>query len=202
MAGRALWIDITSPLGPDTPVFPGDPPLRLRLASDPSRGDPARVTALEMSAHTGTHVDAPCHVAGGAGGVEALRLDALIGNARVVMARGTISAARVARLPAGPPRLLFKGGPTIEAEAARELARRRFTLVGTDALSIDPLDDTGLPAHRILLAAGVVILEGLRLTRCSPGLYRLIALPLLLPGADGAPARAVVRRIGRTIKRS
>ena len=38
------------------------------------------------------------------------------------------------------------------------------------------------------------LLEGLDLSKVAPGHYDLIALPLRIEGADGAPTRAVLRR--------
>jgi arylformamidase len=196
---HSRWIDITAALGPRTRVYPGDPPVEITVVADPDRGDAARVSALRMGAHAGTHVDAPVHLAGGRGGVETLSLDAMIGPALVVRTgRRSPGASEIARLsrPA-PRRILFRGAPIIRPDAAAELIRLGCLLVGTDGLSIDPEDDAGLPAHHLLLRAGVVILEGLDLSRVRPGRYHLIALPLLIPGADGAPARAVLRPRGR-----
>lgn len=194
-----LLLDVTRPLGPETSVFPGDPRVTLTLALDPRRGDPARVSRLETGTHAGTHVDAPCHLPGLAGGVDALPLEALMGPALVVQAgRAALRAADVNRLPrSAPRRVLFRGAPILRADAARALARRGFVLVGTDGLSIDPVEDPDLPAHALLLAAGVVIVEALDLSRATPGRYELAALPLLLPGCDGAPARVVLRRSGK-----
>ena len=115
----------------------------------------------------------------------------------VVAARRPLAGLAPPLLPRdAPPRILFRGGPLILEGAARDLVRRRALLVGTDAISIDPVGDDALPAHRILLAAGIVLLEGLDLSRAPAGLYDLLALPLLIPGADGAPARALLRPRG------
>jgi arylformamidase len=46
--------------------------------------------------------------------------------------------------------------------------------------------------HRLLLTAGVVIVEGLDLAAVEPGEYQLVCLPLRITGGDGAPARAVL----------
>jgi arylformamidase len=187
-------IDITRPIGPQSRLFPGDPIPSLEVVSDPARGDPARVSVLRVGTHTATHVDAGAHLPGGRGGVESLPLAALVGPARVVAARGSLRAADLAGIPGGgPPRVLFRGEPTLAEEAARLLAERGVVLVGTDGLSIDPLESRDLRAHRVLLTAGVVLLESLDLSAAPPGDYELIALPLLLPGADGAPVRAVLR---------
>ena len=191
------YIDITAALGPATRVYPGDPPVEITLFADPARGAAARVTSLRLSAHAGTHVDAPCHIAGGRRGVESLPLDALIGPVVVIDAPPRLGDwLDIPARPKGrPARILFKGEPVISAACARDLVRRGVRLVGTDGLSIDAMNETRLPAHRVFLKAGVVILEGLDLSRVTAGRYELIALPLLIPGSDGAPARAVLRKI-------
>jgi arylformamidase len=170
--------------------------VRLVPVLDPRRGDPARVSRLQTGTHAGTHVDAPCHLAGLAGGVETLPLEALVGPVQVIASRGGLVRPADVRRIAGrsPRRVLFRGAPVVLPSAARALARAGFLLVGTDGLSIDPVEDPALPAHAILLRAGVVILEALDLDAAEPGRYELTALPLLLPGCDGAPARAILRR--------
>ena len=191
------YIDITAPLGPRTRVYPGDPPVEITVAADSEKGGTARVTSLRLSAHAGTHVDAPCHLSGFRSGVESLALDDLIGPAIVIDAPPRLSCwLDIPSRPRGRlARLLFKGEPIITAACARDLVRRGVRLVGTDGLSVDAVNDAKLPAHRVLLKAGVVILEGLDLSRVTAGRYELVALPLLIPGCDGAPARAVLRKI-------
>lgn len=175
-------------------VYPGDPPVEIAVVADPRRGDPARVSRLRISTHAGTHMDAPRHLSPDGAGVDRLALEAMIGPALVVRPSGPrVDAGVVRSLPDGsPPRLLFAGGGALDAEAARELARRKVLLVGTDSLSVDEVGDDRLPVHRILLEAGIIVLESLDLSGVEPGSYRLIALPLRIPGADGAPARAVL----------
>lgn len=179
-------------------MFPGDPSVEIALVSDPGRGDLARVTRLSLSAHAGTHVDGPNHVPASAEGpgVESVPLHALIGPALVVEASAPrVLPRHVRALPASaPPRILFRGAPVLSAEAARALVLRGILLVGTDGLSLDAVEDAALPAHVVLLQAGVAILECLDLSAAGPGRWELLALPLLIPGADGAPARAVLRR--------
>ncbi len=64
--------------------------------------------------------------------------------------------------------------------------------MGVDYLSVQRFRDPEPLTHRILLSAGVVILEGVDLSRVDPGSYELICLPLKIVGSDGAPARAVL----------
>lgn len=68
---------------------------------------------------------------------------------------------------------------------------RGVRLVGVDGLSVAPVEAPA-PVHRVLLAAGVAIVEGLALAGVAPGTYPLVCLPLRLAGGDGAPARAVL----------
>lgn len=206
------FFDITAPIRAAMPVYEGDPPVVLERAASIAAGDSANITRLAFGAHTGTHVDAPVHFIEGAASVDALPLDALIGPATVIDATrmdSDIDAPALDALAIPPPatRLLFKTPNSalwdeprfsprfigLLPDAAHALAGRGARLVGIDYLSVAPFRDPA-PAHEALLRAGVVILEGLDLRRVDPGDYTLICLPLLIPGADGAPARAILTR--------
>ncbi|QLA16830.1 cyclase family protein [Desulfolutivibrio sulfoxidireducens] len=209
------WIDISLPLREGMAVWPGDPPTRLRRVQDLAVGDSCTLTAIEMCAHAGTHLDAPAHHLRDGPGIEGMPVEAGIGPARVIAIADTkaITAGELARhaIRRGE-RLLFKTANSarpattdvfsqdfvhITADAARFLARRKVRLVGVDALSVGAFAGDGGEVHRELLGAGVWLLEGLDLSRVAPGPVRLVCLPLRIPGADGAPARAVVRPMGR-----
>jgi arylformamidase len=202
--------DITVAVSPGMHVFEGDPAVRIERVTALAEGGICNLSRFEGTLHTGTHVDAPCHFIDGAGGVETLSLDAMLGPCTVVDATALtahVSAGDVERLvPAGAERVLFKtangrlwneprfsrGFFALDESAAAALARRGVRLVGIDYLSIAPFEDPA-PVHRTLLGAGVVAVEGLLLRDVAPGEYELAVLPLLIPGADGAPARAVLR---------
>lgn len=206
--------DVTVPLRPGIPAYPGEAGPVLELLKARRRGDAADVGRLLLSLHTGTHVDAPTHFLDGGGGVETLPLDALVGPCLVldVEAAPDVSAAALeARLGgAVPDRLLLRtrnstGAPPLWAkesfdpgfaaighDAARWLADRRVRLVGIDYLSVEPFGAAEPLTHLALLGAGVVVVEGLDLRAVPPGLYQLTCLPALLPGADGAPARVLL----------
>jgi arylformamidase len=171
-------IDVTRPIHPGMAVYPGDPGTQLELVAALAAGDDANVTRIDMSAHAGTHVDAPRHYVDGERSVDELPLEALVGEAAVVDAE----------LP-DVPRLLFRGGRELTAEEAAALVERGVRLVGTEGMTIGNDD-----VHRTLLAAGIVILEGLDLSAAESGRYELLCLPLKLAGADGAPARVLLRR--------
>jgi arylformamidase len=204
--------DISLPLRPGMVVYPGDAPVRLERSRAIARGDDYNLTRLQMSAHAGTHVDAPLHFIEDAAAVTELPLSILIGPAYVVDATGIstdIDAPTLARLdvPSGAERLLFKTPNSrlwssdefhsdfrgITDDAAKVLASLGVKLVGIDYLSLAPASDPA-PAHVTLLSAGVIILEGVDLRAVEPGPYRLVCLPLAIEGSDGAPARAVLLR--------
>ncbi len=208
-----IIVDLSPVISPDLPVWPGDPRVTLRQPYHLARGDDFTLTELAMSAHTGAHVDAPAHYVRGGAGADQLPLDALVGPAWVADAgEAEMITAAVLEGLAMPPeteRLLLRTRNTrrgllrraeftadfvaLTADAARWLAERRVRLVGIDYLSIAPYDLLA-PTHRILLEAGVAIVEGLDMTDAAPGAWMLACLPLKLKGADGAPVRAILMR--------
>jgi arylformamidase len=205
-AAAAGWIDVSVPCRDGMVHWPGDPPVRITQVMDLERGDPANLTAIAMSAHTGTHMDAPRHFLAQGAAIDHLPFDAVIGPARVIGIR-SLRAITVAELERHAirrgERLLFRTRNSarvwktddfvhLTTDAAAYLGRRRVRTVGVDHLSVSSQDQAAA-THRALLAAGVWIIEGLDLARARPGPYDLICLPLRLVGADGAPARAIVR---------
>jgi arylformamidase len=209
--------DISLPISESLVVWPGDPAIRITQPSHLDKGDVATVTRLDMSAHTGTHVDAPAHFISGGWGVDTLDLNVLVGPALVVHAleADALTAAVLAGLPIPPgtERLLFrtrnsdrwargerefdKDFVAITEDGARWLVERGVRLVGVDCLSVGPFDEP-VPTHRILLEAGVIAVEGLNLSNIAPGLYQFVCLPLKIVGGDGAPARAILMDRGST----
>jgi arylformamidase len=203
-------IDVTVPLVPGrVPLYPGDTPLVVERAQERTESSP-NVSKLVCSVHAGTHVDAPVHFLDVADGIESVPVDTLIGATWVVDARnvwGSIDAAALAELAIPPEaeRILFRTRNSelwddprfiedfifVAPDAARLLVDRGLRLVGIDYLSIASYHDP-VPTHDVLLRAGVVIVETLDLRAVEPGWYDLLCLPLLIPGADGAPARALL----------
>jgi len=95
--------------------------------------------------------------------------------------------------PARGERLLLKGATDegITERQAEALAANGPACVGIDSLSIGSAG-----VHRTVLGAGIWVIEGLDLTRVEPGDWELICMPLRIAGGDGAPARAILRRLG------
>jgi arylformamidase len=204
--------DISVPLRDSMAVWSGDPAPRVEQVSFMDRGDMCNVTRLHIGAHTATHMDAPRHFLANGSAIDQVPFDATIGPARVVVIENpaAITKAELETLhPQAGERLLFKtinstiawASPTfyenfvyISAEAAQYLVDCRVRCVGVDYLSIGGFFHDTVETHVILLGAGVGVVEGLDLSEVEPGHYELICLPLRLAGADGAPARAILRR--------
>jgi arylformamidase len=194
----AVVIDISLSIDPGMAVWPGDPPVLVEPQSRIEAGDVAAVSRLALGTHTGTHVDPPAHFLAGAATVDELSLDVLVGPAVVadLTGGGPVDAARLAALdlPEGTVRVLLKTAAAeglLTPDGAALLVERGVQLVGADTLSIEPAG-ADYPVHRLLLGAGVIIVEGLDLRAAAPGAYQLACLPLRIAGGDGAPARAVL----------
>lgn len=205
------WIDISVPIRDGMMHWPGDPAVRVRPIQAIEHGDETNLTYLSMGAHTGTHMDAPIHYLPGADSMDALPFTVTIGRARVIavatpgpISRHVLESAdvqageRLLLRTCNSDRLWFEHefNPQFTAlslEAARWLARQQIRLLGIDYLSVGPYHGEGAEVHRTLLGAGIWIIEGLNLAAVQSGLYELVCLPLRLAGADGAPARALLR---------
>ena len=207
--------DVTVPIFNELPTWPGDPAVNLTNWRSLSSGDSASVSMLHFGAHTATHVDAPAHFIEGAGKIESLDLEVLIGEAEVIEVPEDIHAIDeefvLAHCSPDAERILFKTRNSafwsepelqfhedftyLDLQAAETLVKRGMKLVGIDYLSIEKFNSPKHETHLALLSHGVVILEGLNLSDVPPGRYELICLPLRLRSSlgDGAPARVVLR---------
>ena len=180
-------------------VYPGDPAPEKQTISSMERGDLYNLTSFSMCAHNGTHVDAPRHFIAGGKSVDELPLAAFVGLAYVAECEGNISAeyakemllsAERARSGA-EERILIKGDAVVTEEAAEVFAAAGILLLGVEGQTVGP-ENAPMQVHKILLGAGTVLLEGVRLCKVSAGACFLSAAPLSLAGADGAPARAYI----------
>ena len=206
-------IDISIALREGMICWPGSAGVRLERTLDLAKGDPVNNSRLTCDVHAGTHVDAPLHHLVGGADAASLALEAMVGPVVVAdlpdAGQVTATALEKLELPATIERLLLRtrnsgagaAGRTtfstdyvaLTADAAAWVVERRLRLVGIDGPSIQRFHD-GPETHRVLLAAGVVIVEGLDLAQVAAGDYELLCLPLRLVGSEGAPARAVLRR--------
>jgi arylformamidase len=204
-------IDISVPLDEKLASYPGNTPFSIEPIKRIARGDSSNVSTLHMSAHSGTHLDAPRHFFDTAPGTEGLSLEMLVGRTRVLelATRKAVTADDLAAFDLSEDvRLLLKtsnsrlwGSQEFHSEyvgltesAARHLVDHGVKLVGVDYLSVEVFHTPGAPAHHVLLGAGTVVIEGLNLRDVDPGVYEMFCLPLRIGGCDGAPARVVLRR--------
>ena len=184
-------IDITRELTA-APCWPGDPTPQLEPVLRVSQGDVCNLTVLHACLHNGTHVDAPLHFFDEVDDIAAIPLDVCIGECTVVCAEGDVTGEMAERwVPCLGDRLLIKGNASLTQSAAFVLSDAGVRLVGVEGTSVASADCTAA-VHRHLLSCGVVLLEGLDLSKAEPGVYMLFAAPLKIAGADGAPVRAVL----------
>jgi arylformamidase len=199
--------DISTPLDATTPVYPGDPQFSRTVQSSIANGAGYNFSTIGMSAHGGTHVDAPYHFIDDGLRIDEIPPERWISPAVVIEISGVrlVDAEhfREAGLRPGDSVLLKINADravdahpddfsAISVNAARYLVERGINLIGIDALSVEHYHDPAFPVHHVLLGAGVLILEGLRLGNVAPGRYTLFVAPLRITGGDGAPARALL----------
>ncbi|MGA1863963.1 MAG: cyclase family protein [bacterium] len=207
------WIDISVPLKSGMVHWPDDPPVKIERLSDLDQGDLSTVSMISMCSHTGTHMDAPIHLIKNGKGLDEMPFDVTVGVARVIeiFDEKSISAEELARYQIRKgERLLFKTRNSIKCwnisrfvkdfvyisrDAAEFLVERKIRVAGIDYLSVDGIGEKGFNAHIVLLKAGIWIIEGLDLSGVEHGRYQLICLPLNITRGDGAPARAIVKRL-------
>lgn len=205
------WIDVSVPLRPGMAHWPGDPAFRLTRPQELSRGDRCTVSEIALGVHTGTHMDAPSHFIAGGASMDALPMDAVVGSARVIPIDDprivSVTELKPHGIEAGE-RILFKtrNSPRcwdtdvfiedfvyIPRDTAAYLVERGVRTVGIDYLSVAGYEQDTVETHRALLEGGVWIIEGLNLTEVPPGPCELLCLPMRIAGAEGAPARALLR---------
>ncbi|MFF2448421.1 arylformamidase [Neobacillus sp. NPDC058068] len=203
--------DISRKLVNGMPVWPGDTAFQYEVSWPMEESGSVNVGRLELSTHTGTHVDAPFHFDNDGKRIYELDLTLYIGPARVIDLPQEIESIGIEELNefdlAGVTRVLFRTRawknstvfpekiPHIEPDLAPFLAKKGIRLIGLDVPSVDPIDSKELPAHHSLNENGIHILESLILDEIVPGDYELIALPLPLVEGDGSPVRAILRQL-------
>ncbi|PYL21702.1 MAG: arylformamidase [Verrucomicrobia bacterium] len=212
-----IW-DISRTLWNDLAEWPGDEPFHFRLTKKIADGQSVNLGAITMGVHNGTHADAQFHFDAAGESIEKAPLEVYLGRAVVVDLAESFSQRREKQLITiedlqahaeeigKTSRLLIKTGrwsdsavfpkqiPVIAAQVPSWLQKNGVKLLGLDVPSMDEIDSKSLQNHHALAAAGIAIIESLDLSRVSPGIYNLAALPLKIAGGDGAPMRAVLWR--------
>ena len=182
-------------------VYPGDPSPERQVMLSISEGKMCNLTAFNMCAHNGTHVDAPFHFINEGRTIDQVNIDRFVGYCYVASHDGDITAEDAKKImdrakdAAGDTdcynRILVKGEATMTEEAAKVFADNKIKLFGNESQTVGPLD-APMEVHLIMLGAEIVLLEGIRLSEVDDGVYLLNAAPINLGGADGAPCRAIL----------
>jgi arylformamidase len=209
--GRRIY-DITMTIENGMISWPSDGPVSVERVRSMETGERLNLSRLDMSAHTGTHIDAPVHFIRDGSGIDSVSLDILLGPTAVVhipevreIGAGELAAAGI---PPGIRRLLLKTDngrlqglkqfsedfSFVTPQGAQFIIDSGVQLVGIDYLSIAAYG-SGEAVHQALLGEGIVIIEGVDLREVSPGSYNMIALPLKIGGCDGAPARVILEEM-------
>ncbi|SFD06048.1 cyclase family protein [Ruminococcus albus] len=179
-------------------VFPGDQPPVRKTAMSIKNGDICNLTELSLCAHNGTHVDAPYHFLADGITIDKISLDKFVGKCYVFHHDGDVTAedakTMLDRCDETCERLLIGGKCTVTAAAAKVFAAAGLKLIGNESQTVGP-EDAPKEVHLVLLGAGVVLLEGIRLQGVAEGSYLLSAAPINLGGCDGAPCRAYLIEI-------
>lgn len=207
----SAWTDVSVSIRSQMPAWPGDPPVWVREIQPFEEEDPARVSVLSMSSHTGTHVDAPAHYLRDGATIEQIPPEVGLGPAHVVHVEEAaivepehleaVDLDAIDRLlirTRNSPALWHEDGfvetfAHLSTDTAEHLARAELDLVGIDYLSVAGYQRNETPVHQALLERGTWILEGLNLAQAPEGPVELACLPLKVEGCDGAPARAMLR---------
>jgi arylformamidase len=191
-------------------TFPGDPPFKIDSFFSRAKGDPFDLALMSIGTHLGTHVDPPAHYLDGGATVDQIPLDIMVGPGIVMDMRGRSQIDRCALEKSNlqdHPRVLFKTDNTrllwakefqqdytyLTEDGAMFLVEKKVQLVGTDYFSIEKYRNPGAPVHKTLLEAGVLIVETLNLSEIPVGPCEIYCLPLKIQGADGAPARVIIK---------
>lgn len=195
------WQDATQPLTEGIATYPDDPPfIRRQFLHASQCGYDG--THISMTVHTGTHLDAPLHVAL-PGSVDAWPLERLMNTVQLLdmsAGQGAIDGDALSQVTGSRILLRTMGasapeGRFLTPRAAEWLVSRGTQLLGIDSLSVGAEGSDGLRVHRALLGSGITIVENLALNAFSAGWYDMCCLPLRIPNCDGAPAHVLLRRL-------
>lgn len=204
--------DISLPVSPELPKWPGSQEFMIVKSQDMNHGDAVTNSAITMNLHTGTHVDAPSHFIREGKTIEDISLDVMMGAAVVIRIPDeirviTADVLSLADIPKGTVRLLlhtansqlwesnkrefYEDYTALAADGAEWCVAHGIRLIGIDYLSIQRFAD-GPEVHKILLSAEVVVIEGLNLTGVEAGTFQLYCMPIKLQGLEAAPARVLL----------
>jgi kynurenine formamidase len=207
-----MTIDLTHTLKNNITVYPGTILPTFEEGNTIAKDGFAELT-MTMCTHTGTHMDAPCHIIQNARSLDEFPMDKFIGKA-IVLDCSQISSISLNFLKLKETEIkekdfiLFYTGwqdkwntpnyfdefPTLTTEAVEWLLTFNLKALGFDAISVDRLADNNLPNHHLLLNKEILIIENMmNLDKLINKDFELNCIPLKIQKADGSPIRAFAR---------
>lgn len=209
-----MFIDVTLPIHQDMHRWPGSNPFRLKKIYTITDGNKSNSSCMQIDSHCGTHVDAPRHFIEDGDTIESLNLEDLIGETVVVAIDEGVeinnASLEKANIKGNCKKLLIKTSnsklwdnkingfchnfESLSTSACEWVVKRGIKLIGIDYLSVEKYGGDS-SVHKILLSNGVIIVEGLDLSKVTAGEYYMMCMPLKVIGAEGAPARVVLRTL-------
>ncbi|MFL5665318.1 MAG: cyclase family protein [Ktedonobacteraceae bacterium] len=212
------FVDLSHILEPDMPAYPGVPIPQFRTwfthAESESRGAYApgttfQIATYEIGGNTGTYIDAPFHrhpLGPDLAGLALQQLANLQGVVVTVLHEGAIGPEVFQKYDLQGKAILvrtgwskrwgnsdyFRSGPFLTAATCNFLVQAGAALVGIDCANIDDMNDATRPAHTILLAAGIPIVEHLCALEhiLAADNFRFFAVPPAIKGGTSFPIRA------------
>jgi len=205
-------IDLSHIIHPAMPVYPGDERPNLKKVAIIEKNG-YRETKITINSHTGTHIDAPCHMLENANSLENIEIDNFFGKAIILnfnkrknplinldsllQHQDKINKIEFIIIKTGwstywGQNQYYKGYPYLSKEAAEWLSEFNLKGIGIDTISIDRSDTNNFIVHKTLLAKNIIIIENLtNLDSVKNNCFMLSVLPLKYKGADGSPVRAI-----------
>ncbi len=198
--------DISMPISAEMMVWKDKLERRPVITQTRTVAEGAAESRISLDSHCGTHIDAPSHMIEKGKGLESIPISRFVATCRVLDFTSLLERITAGdidqKVPSKGEFILLKSRNSsedyfnpdfvyLDATGARSLAKAGVVGVGIDALGIER-EQPGHETHRVLLKEGIVVLEGLRLDKIKPGKYKLVVLPLSIPGIDAAPARAIL----------
>ena len=190
------FIDISRTLQ-RAPKYPTAPETVIDRVDRIANGCDSNFSLMTTNTHAGTHADAQCHFVDGGKGIGEMDLNLYFGPCRVITfpEKTVLSKRDFEGKVEGTERIVIHGGgfTYLDASAAQYLADSGVRTVVTDAWSPAPLDNEK-QIHRLLLLAGIAVVENVALEGVPDGEYTLIAFPANYGECDGSPVRAVLTK--------
>ena len=201
-------IDISWPITENITEYKNKKTVKFELTKTFSENG-VRDSIITLGSHTGTHVDAPAHFLDNGESINQIKLEKLIGKAKVLdltsikekiteqdlkqfnIEKDDIILLKTKNSLLSPIQKFYPDFVYLDKSGAKFLKDKQIKAVGIDYLGIErnqPEHET----HKLLLESGIYIIEGLRLKDAIEQDYNFICLPIFTINLEAAPARTIL----------